>query len=116
MHNNPNYLLQGLEKAVPQAKKMLTNCVTELPPKYKFLEEPTTSLSLRILQLDERVNQIPEGRCRKQFILTFPGSSLDKTMRAHLDQIRVEANKDKAILKINICKIAEEISKDLELL
>lgn len=105
-------LLKGLERAVPTANLILTNCTTKLPDKFKVLRESANQLSVNVLQFQEMINNLPVER-QKGFVLTFPGSSLDRSMRDALDQMRAVANKDSSIRENDAYKNSEKICEDL---
>ncbi|MBY0463043.1 MAG: hypothetical protein K2Q34_07670 [Alphaproteobacteria bacterium] len=111
---DPDALLKGLENATPKARRILSNCTTRLPEDLLSIKEPANNLSGGVLQLEDMVKRVAQER-RADFILTFPGSSLDRNMRNALDELRAVANKDSRVLELDAYKNAELICEDLAL-
>jgi hypothetical protein len=107
-------LVQGLARAVPKARLILSNCTTQLPAEYKLLKESANNLSFGVLEFHNMLVRVPDED-RASFALTFPGSILDRSMRDSLDQLRALASRDPRVRDIDAYKNSEKICDDLAL-
>lgn len=117
VHTVPNegeVLRAGLNKAVPVAKTILNNCVTTLPQEYKYLEERFKRIGSTVLQTNEWVEEKTPER-QADFMRTFYGSSVSRTISSELDEINVAVNRDPGIEKLPAYKNAKEIAVNLGL-
>ena len=111
---DPDSLFKGLEKAVQTAKLITGNCTTKLSDEFSILRDSANNLSNSVLRFHRMLSDIP-AKCRKGFVLAFPGSSLDKDMRDALDQMRAAANRDPRIRELDAYRNSEKICGDLAL-
>lgn len=108
----PDDLLKGLERAAPKAKLILENCTTKLPDEFLLVRNSANNLSGTVLQFRKMVADTPREE-QRAFVSTFYGSSLDRSIRNELDQIRAVANRDPRIYDLDAYKNVEKISDDL---
>ena len=105
-------LLNGLYKSLPIAQKVLSNCVTTLPPTHEYLRERFIRIGSSVIQIQNSVGSRPVER-RSHFMKTFPGSSIYQAIQTELDEIGVEANQDPSIAESDAYKNVKEIAVNL---